>query len=414
MSIKIALSFPSFEIFMLVVAEFPGVIVIQPKYEEVLKNTDRKYHVVAGSVKDQLRELDLIDGDKMVYSDNGEFTNEFIGLHVVDYICYYLHPYDGMVLTGFTFGKIEYSVESTDIYDGFKTVNARYVNKDEKRVLAKYRDLLDDSKVSVKNSRAGPCRSIFADNSFVFDVSETIPAMRFRKMAFRWIFEELKFFLSGETNTKILEDKGIDIWKGNTTREFLDANGFPEYADGEMGPSYGWQFRHAGAAYPNPAGGTDQLMNAIHDLRNNPTSRRIIINLWNAADIAKMPLPPCMFYYQFIVDEDRLSLHVLMRSSDFVLAGNWNVLSATMLLYMVARITGFKPHRIHWNAIDLHLYENLREGLIEMMQHDCKGVFPRLHFTEDAPLTDIMDFEFKHFKIVGYKCDKKVKLDMNA
>ena len=311
-----------------------------------------------------------------------------------------------------TFGsEIEYKIVETIVYSDFTFYEMRYMNPAEQLALIKYEDLVHRNNSFDKISRAGACTSIFTNNEIVIDVRYTFPLMSFRTQFFRGMVEEVLFYISGETNTKILEEKNVNVWRENTSREFLDKNGFPDYKEGEMGPGYGWQFRRAGANYPDRAGGVDQLAELIETIKRDPNSRRLIISLWDVKSISKMVLPPCLNYYQFMVVDGYLWVYAHMRSSDFALAGNWNIASTALLLYLVAHATGLKPGFVRWNAVDLHLYENQREGLRQVLDHDCLGTFPRLYV--DAP-TDIEQVRFEHLRLVGYNCIKKVKLAMNA
>lgn len=310
----------------------------------------------------------------------------------------------------FMFGNLEYAILRADRHVGFTSYVLKYINPVEKKVLQKYSDLVYRVGSFDKISRAGPCTTIFANNEFCVDVSRTFPLMGFRKQFFKGMVAEVLYYVSGETDTKILEAQGVDVWKANTSRAALDKYGFADYQEGEMGPSYGFQFRHAGAAYPSREGGVDQLAEAIHAIKHDPDSRRIIISLWDAKAISQMVLPPCLNYYQFLVNGEHLILHAHMRSSDFALAGNWNIASSALLLYLVAYVTGLKPSHVVWNAVDLHLYDNQRESLKELLSHDCLGTFPRLII--DGP-KNIDDLRKEHIRLVDYNCTKKVKLAMN-
>lgn len=146
-----------------------------------------------------------------------------------------------------------------------------------------------------------------------YDLSESFPLLTTKDVYWKGVVEELLWFLRGETNSKTLSEKKVKIWDGNGSREFLDKSGFTEREEGDLGPVYGFQWRHFGAEYrtmhDNYEGqGVDQIQNIIKDLKENPTSRRILLNAWNVADLKKMALPPCHILCQFYVDtEQRLS-----------------------------------------------------------------------------------------------------------
>lgn len=127
----------------------------------------------------------------------------------------------------------------------------------------------------------------------------TLPLFTTKRTFWRGIAEELLWFVSGSTNATQLSAKGIHIWDGNSSREFLDQRGLTDYPEGDIGPGYGFQWRHFGAEYrgcdENYEGeGVDQLAECIRKIRENPTDRRIVMTAWNPSDLSKMALPPCM------------------------------------------------------------------------------------------------------------------------
>jgi thymidylate synthase len=158
----------------------------------------------------------------------------------------------------------------------------------------------------------------------------------------RGLAEELIWFIKGETNAKKLSEKKVRIWDANGSREFLDNLGFTDRPEGDLGPVYGFQWRHFGAQY-NGVGanyegvGVDQLADCVKQLKENPTSRRIIMSAWNATDINKMALPPCHLLCQFYVDNmNRLSCQLYQRSADMGLGVPFNIASYALLTCMLA------------------------------------------------------------------------------
>ena len=153
-----------------------------------------------------------------------------------------------------------------------------------------------------------------------YNLRDTFPLCTTKKMFFRAIFEELMFYLSGKTDNKILQEKNIHVWDGNTTREFLDKRGLSHYEEGDLGQTYGFNFRHFGAEYKGcsydygtnteHSVGYDQLANVIHLIKNDPGSRRIIIDLWDCASIHKAALPSCLCKYQFNVNTIKKELNL--------------------------------------------------------------------------------------------------------
>lgn len=259
-------------------------------------------------------------------------------------------------------------------------------------------------------------RSVFGAD-LKFNLRENaFPLLTTRKMSVRPIFEELMWILRGQTNVGILESKGIHIWTPNSTRAFLDQRGLTHYAPGDIGPSYGFQLRHFGATYIDcttdyTGQGFDQLEYVTHLLRTDPTSRRIVINLWNPTDLTKMALPPCGYGYQFYVEEGELSCKVLQRSSDIMLAGGWNIASASLLTKMLAATTNLTPGDLIWSVGDCHVYENQLTAAVEQL-HRRPYNPPTLH-VHYLP-SRITDFEWECFELVDYQHHGRIQVEMNA
>ncbi len=239
---------------------------------------------------------------------------------------------------------------------------------------------------TVKNRTEVPTYTLFG-LTLRFDLSnETLPLQTTRRMWFKGIFEEFKWILSGSTNALELAEKGVNIWLGNTTREFLDSRALYHYEVGDIGPTYGFNMRHYGAEYKgmkeNYKGqGVDQLENAIGILKTNPTSRRIIIDLWDPRVIHQTALPPCMFCYTFHYN-GKLNLHVNQRSSDFFLARNWNDVFASLLLLYVAKRVGMEPGELVVTITNSHIYQNHLEQVKIQIQRKPRP-FPKFILEED-------------------------------
>jgi thymidylate synthase len=210
------------------------------------------------------------------------------------------------------------------------------------------------------------------------------PVLHTRNMPTGSIVSEYKWYLSGSTNVddlRKISGKQKTVWDANTSREFLDGVGLSHYSPGDIGPSYGFQFRHAGASYTKKdsnyaTAGVDQIQNVIHSLKTNPHGRRHIISLWSVPDIDKMALPPCLRDYQFYIRKTLNSLGKLItvldckadqRSSDIFLAGYWNIYQVAYLIYYIlekinvseAKTTNdnlIYPGRIIMNYGDVHVY----------------------------------------------------------
>ena len=187
------------------------------------------------------------------------------------------------------------SDEDEDIMVFFQTYV--YNNYDER----KYLDLMDKiikSGISKPDRTSTGTLSVFGE-TIKYDVrNNIIPLLTTKKMFFRGIVEELLFFISGKTDSNILKNKGVNIWNGNTSREFLDNCGLNDYKEGDMGPLYPFQLRHWGAEYKDcdtdyTNKGFDQLLNLINQIKTNPNSRRLLFSYWNPTDFTKTPIPTC-------------------------------------------------------------------------------------------------------------------------
>ncbi len=158
---------------------------------------------------------------------------------------------------------------------------------------------------------------------FFFYFIDTLPLLTTKKVFLKGIIEELLWFIRGSTNAKELQQKGVKIWDGNSSREFLDKMGFHDREEGDLGPIYGFQWRHFGAQYKDmhtdyTDQGIDQLRECIWKIKNTPNDRRIIMSAWNPIDIPKMALPPCHCFVQFYVADNELSCMLYQRSADMV------------------------------------------------------------------------------------------------
>jgi len=254
--------------------------------------------------------------------------------------------------------------------------------------------------------------------TFKFDLRENnFPLQTTRKMWLRGIFEEFKWMISGSSNALELAKKGVKIWLDNTTREFLDKRGLIHYEVGDIGPTYGFNMRHYGAEYKGmkydyTGKGIDQLKNVIHLLKTDPTSRRIIIDLWDPRVIDQTALPPCMFCYTFNYNQikNELNLHVNQRSSDFFIARNWNDVFASLLLKFVSKIVGMKTGDLVVSITNSHIYETHLDSVLIQLQRKPKP-FPKLEIKKDLMNIDDI-FEFTDLELKEYNPYPNIATEM--
>jgi len=260
--------------------------------------------------------------------------------------------------------------------------------------------------------------SVFGEK-FTYNLEDTFPALTTKKIFLRGVFEELMLYLNGKTDNSILNDKNIHIWDGNTSREFLDNRGLNRYPVGDMGETYGFNFRHYGGFYGtchdnNKGKGFDQLEYVLYLIKNDPNSRRIIINLWNPATMNKAALPACLCFYQFYVDtkNKKLNLQIYIRSSDYFLANNWNTLTGAFLVNMICNLKDINltPGKLTVITGDTHIYKNHIEQVNENLTRTPRP-FPKLLFTF-GPKDSIYDYVYEDIKLIDYCPYKNIKAPM--
>jgi len=242
----------------------------------------------------------------------------------------------------------------------------------------------------------------------------TFPLLTTKKVFYRGIAEELFWFIRGSTSAKDLQDKNVRIWDGNSTREFLDSIGLKDREVGDLGPVYGFQWRHFGAEYVDmhtdySGKGVDQLANVINTIKTRPTDRRIIMCAWNPADLDKMALPPCHCLVQFYVADGELSCQLYQRSADMGLGVPFNIPSYALLTVMIAHVTGLKPGDFIHTLGDAHVYSNHVEALNEQCARVPRN-FPKIHVKRDV--TSIDDFKFEDFEVTEYNPHPKIAMQM--
>lgn len=296
-----------------------------------------------------------------------------------------------------------------------------YTNKEEVAFLDILREILDKGADRSDRTAIGT-RAVFG-KFLEFDLSNnTFPLGTTKQVPLRLVFEELMWFLRGQTDTRILQEKGVGVWMGNSTREFLDKRGLQHLDAGDIGPAYGFNFRHYGAEYASCKDdytdkGCDQLSEVLRLIKTDPHSRRIIINLWNPATLDECALPPCLFMYQFFVDGDKLSCLMTQRSSDISLAGLWNVATGALLTYIIAQMTGLQPQTLKWSIGDAHIYNNQVNAAKQQISRTPRA-FPKLFFKESAPSftngRDITEFEYSDLRLVYYNPHPSIKSIMNV
>ncbi|MCM1505084.1 MAG: thymidylate synthase [Muribaculum sp.] len=242
-----------------------------------------------------------------------------------------------------------------------------------------------------KGDRTGTgTRSIFG-HQMRFNLEEGFPLLTTKKLHLKSIIYELLWFLQGDTNVHYLQQNGVRIWN-----EWADA-------DGELGPIYGKQWR----SWPDYSGGSiDQITEVVNTIKNNPDSRRIIVNAWNVAQIDDMALPPCHCFFQFYVAAGRLSLQLYQRSADIFLGVPFNIASYALLLMMMAQVTGLRPGDFVHTLGDAHIYNNHFEQARLQLERDPRPL-PRMIINPEVK--DIFNFKYEDFTLEGYDPHPHIK-----
>ncbi|XP_012232140.1 thymidylate synthase isoform X2 [Linepithema humile] len=240
------------------------------------------------------------------------------------------------------------------------------------------------------------------------------PLLTTKRVFWRAVVEELLWFIRGSTNSKELADKGVHIWDGNGSRAFLDSCGFTDREEGDLGPVYGFQWRHFGAKYQDmhtdyTRQGIDQLKEVIHKVKHSPDDRRIIMSAWNPTDIPEMALPPCHALVQFYVSNGELSAQLYQRSADMGLGVPFNIASYSLLTCMIAHVTGLKPGEFVHTMGDCHVYVNHVSALEEQIQREPRE-FPKLKIVREVKSID--DFVAEDFELIDYKPHSKIHMKM--
>ncbi|MEE6464320.1 hypothetical protein FKM82_006231 [Ascaphus truei] len=243
---------------------------------------------------------------------------------------------------------------------------------------------------------------------------DQFPLLTTKRVFWKGVLEELLWFIKGSTNAKELSEKGVKIWDANGSREFLDKQGFTAREEGDLGPVYGYQWRHFGAEYKDmhtdySDQGVDQLQRVIDTIKTNPDDRRIIMCSWNPKDISLMALPPCHALCQFYVINKELSCQLYQRSGDMGLGVPFNIASYALLTYMIAHVTGLKPGDFIHTMGDAHVYLNHIDPLKIQLQREPRP-FPKLKILRTVE--NINDFKADDFQIEGYDPHPTIKMEM--
>lgn len=394
-------------------------IIISKSYKDVSNC------IICNNILDVLRFIDknkktinhaFVIGGSTIYK-------QFLDLNIISklYITEIHSNYDCDTFFEFpdNFQLIETSMNNLDsIHLIFKTY--QYKNLEELNFLNELNNLLINGEL--RDNRTGIKTISQFGKHFRYSLrNNKLPLMTTRKGFLRGIFEELMWFLRGETDVKKLHEKDVHIWDLNSSKEFLESRNL-DLEEGDIGAGYGFQWTHFGAKYINcktdyTNQGYNQVKEAIRLIKEEPESRRIIITGWNPCDLDKMALPCCHVFYQFYVSNGELSCHFYQRSSDMFLANNWNVVSASLMTILFAHITGLKPKELYMSIGDSHIYENHIEQTKEQINR-IPTVYPLIKIKDKIQssissniieiIDNLYDIQFEDLELLNYYPMEKI------
>lgn len=269
-------------------------------------------------------------------------------------------------------------------------------------------------------NRTGISAYTIAGAVFEHDMSEGFPLLTTKKIGLRLISSELEFFIKGITDKNWLRDKNNHIWDEWAKPQLApyghdDESKKKMLEERDLGPIYGFQWRHFNAPYTTydanyDGQGIDQLKKVVETLKTNPRDRRMIVSAWNPQQFGEMALPPCHYAFQITVIDGKLNLLWNQRSVDTMLGLPFNIASYALLLHLLAKEAGLKEGKLVGFLADVHIYENHLEGAKEQLQRDPeKYTLPKI---ETENWKSIFDWSYEDTKVLDYQSYDKISFDI--
>ena len=299
------------------------------------------------------------------------------------------------------------SLESIKYFNGCR--------HDENQYLNLINDILQEKQEFI--GRNGKTLAIFGSAMHFSLENQTIPLLTSKKLAWKTCLRELLWFIKGDTSNKRLREQNVNIWNQNSTREFLDSRGLYNNQEDDLGPIYGFQWRHFNAPYNNcdtdyNNEGVDQLQEIISQLKDKTTrnSRRLIMTAWNPCQINEMALPPCHVLCQFnVTDENKLSCSLYQRSGDVGLGVPFNIASYSFLTHLIAKHCDLEPLEFVYYLGNAHIYDDHIHGLRDQLTKKVLE-FPKINIKTQH--LNIEDYCLGDFEIINYNFNDTIKLNM--
>jgi len=263
------------------------------------------------------------------------------------------------------------------------------------------------------DDRTGVGRHSIFGHQLRFDLTCGFPLLTTKKVFWKGVVQELIWFLNGETDVKKLQEVGVHIWDGNSTREYMDSIGITDREEGDIGPCYGWQWRHFGAEYETSqtdytGQGVDQLYAILKLIKHDKSTSRAVMSAWNPPDLASMNLPPCHVLYQFSVHGERLCCHMYQRSADVFLGLPFNIASSALLCHIMASMLEMEVGTLHVSLGDAHVYnshvEQCFEQITRIPRHPCN-----LKIVTPVEFDDLSKLSAGNFQLEGYEPHPAIK-----
>jgi thymidylate synthase len=240
-----------------------------------------------------------------------------------------------------------------------------------------------------------------------FNLREGFPIVTTKKVPFRWVAEELFWFLSGDTNEANLRAKGVDIWA-----EWADEQHTSRFdrAAGDLGPVYGYLWRSFGGNYPQ-RNGVDQIARLLSEIETNPNSRRLIVTGWDPLVSEEVDLPPCHTLFQFKVEEERLHCQLYQRSADAFLGVPFNISSYALLTHLIAHVTGLQVGEFIHTFGDCHIYQNHIQQVEQLLAREVLPL-PALEILDQERslrgLEGLLEMRYENLNLISYHSHAKI------
>ena len=285
---------------------------------------------------------------------------------------------------------------------------------DENQYISLIEDILHHG--TMVEGRNGNALTTFGSAMHFSLENNIIPVLTTKKVAIKTCIKELLWFISGETNNKVLKNQNVHIWDGNGSRDFLDSRGLTNLEEDDLGPVYGHQWRHFNAPYTDCEAdytdkGVDQLSYIINCLKDPKErySRRLVMSAWNPCQLEEMALPPCHVLAQFNVINDELSCSLYQRSGDVGLGVPFNIASYSILTHIIAKHCNLKAKEFVYYLGNTHIYDDhIDELKIQLERKPYK--FPTINISKTYNTID--EYTISDINIVNYEYHPPIKMEM--